>query len=153
VKESEKTKEDNPMPLIRMKHFLKQAFGLFGLDVRHKGRRHEDAPGSFQRASMLGCLQQAKQCGLNPQTVLDIGVATGTTELYDTFPGAYHILMEPLEEFLPELKAVVNRLDKAEYILAAAHSTSGNIVINVHPDLFGSSVYKEEEDSDVNGIE
>ena len=43
--------------------------------------------------------------------------------------------------------------NKAEYIIAAASSTPGNIVINVHPDLVGSSAYKEEEDSNVNGFE
>ena len=42
---------------------------------------------------------------------------------------------------------------RAEYIIAAAAATPGNIIINVHPDLVGSSIYKEAEDSDVNGIE
>jgi FkbM family methyltransferase len=73
--------------------------------------------------------------------------------LYEIFPNVKHILIEPLEEFVPQLDSLVQKLNKAEYIIAAATSTPGNIVINVHPDLVGSSVYKEDEDSNVNGVE
>jgi FkbM family methyltransferase len=115
---------------------------LAGIEIRRKRQ---------VRASMHGCLQQAVRNGLKPNTVIDVGVAYGTQALYELFPNARHILIEPLEEFVPHLDNLVAKLNnKAEYIIAAATSTPGNIVINVHPDLVGSSAYKEEEDSNVN---
>jgi FkbM family methyltransferase len=105
------------------------------------------------RASMYGCLLQVRQNGFKPRTVIDVGAAQGTPVLYDVFPQARYILIEPLEEYIPHLKQLVDRLDIAEYIIAAATATPGNVVINVHPDLEGSSLYQEDEDSDVNGVE
>lgn len=131
------------------KKILKNLISLFGLEIRRKEQVIHQIP----RASMYGCLQQAVKNGLTPETVIDVGAAGGTPALYEVFPNANHILIEPLEEFAPNLSQLVTQLNKAEYIIAAATSTPGNIVINVHPDLVGSSIYKEEEDSDVNGVE
>ena len=132
------------------KKYIKTFVGLFGIEIR---RKEQIAAYQVPRALMYGCLQQAVKNGLSPETVLDVGAAYGTRDLYEIFPEAYHILIEPLQEFEPHLLQVVKHLKKAEYILAGATSTPGNIPINVHPDLVGSSIYREEEDSDVNGFE
>jgi FkbM family methyltransferase len=127
------------------KKLIKKSLGLFGLEIQ---RQH-----IIPRTSMLGCLQQASKNGLQPKTIIDVGAARGTPALYEVFPTARHILIEPLQEFAPYLDQLVGNLEQAEYIVAAAAKTSGNTVINVHPDLVGSSLYLEEENSDVNGIE
>lgn len=126
------------------KRQLKKILSFLGIEIQLK--RHI-------RTSMYDCLQQAVINGLKPNTVIDVGTAYGTHALYNIFPNAKHILIEPLEEFIPHLDNIVSKLNNAEYIIAAAASTKGNIIINVHPDLVGSSVYKEEEDSNVNGFE
>jgi len=131
------------------KKIIKKFMGLFGLEIRRKEQVIHQTP----RASMYGCLQQAAKNGLNPETIIDVGAADGTPPLYEVFPEANHILIEPLEEFSPNLSQLVTQLKKAEYIIAAATSQTGSIIINVHPDLLGSSIYKEKEDSDVNGVE
>jgi len=131
------------------KKIIKKIMGLFGLEIRRK----EQVIHQTQRNSMYGCLQQAAKNGLNPETIIDVGAADGTPPLYEVFPEATHILIEPLEEFSPNLSQLVTQLKKAEYIIAAATSKTGSIIINVHPDLLGSSIYKEKEDSDVNGVE
>jgi FkbM family methyltransferase len=131
------------------KKLLKKSLGLFGLEIHRKRQAMAQVP----RASMHGCLRQAFQNGLKPATIIDVGAAMGTTALYDVFPEAKHILIEPLEEYIPHLDSIVNKLNRAEYIIAAATATPGDIVINVHPDLVGSSLFKEDEDSDVNGVE
>lgn len=131
------------------KKLIKKALALFDLDIHQKRQAIAQTP----RASMYGCLQQARQNGLQPKTIIDVGAASGTPALYEVFPESRHILIEPLEEYIPSLNTVVGQLEKAEYIIAAATATPGNVIINVHPDLVGSSLYKEEEDSDVNGIE
>ncbi len=86
-----------------------------------------------------------------PKTVIDVGVAYGTNDLYEKFPKACHLLIEPLEEY----KSVLEKISKkynAQYELAAAGAEAGSIEINVHPDLSGSSIFKEIEESNVNGI-
>ena len=122
---------------------------FFGLEISSKKKRLNRA----SRATMQGCLQKALQIGLRPKTIIDVGAAKGTPALYEVFPKARHIFVEPLEEFIPYLNFLVNKLNKAEYIIAAAGTQQGSIVVNVHPDLVGSSIYKEGEDSNVNGVE
>lgn len=132
------------------KNLIRKALTHAGLEVY---RLQPAISPTTPRASFQGCLQQAIQNGLAPKTVIDVGVATGTPELYDAFPQAHHLLIEPLEENIPYLEKWVKTLESAEYMLAAATAHSGQITINVHPDLVGSSIYKENEDSDVNGFE
>jgi FkbM family methyltransferase len=103
------------------------------------------------RNSLQGSLKHIKRLGFEPRTVLDVGAAAGTPELYNTFPKARHILIEPLEENRPWLEEVARKYKNVEYILAAANRQCGQVTINVHPDLVGSSIYLEGEDSDVNG--
>lgn len=131
------------------KKLLKKSLLLFGIKIH----RQRQAIAQTPRASMYGCLQQARQNGLQPKTIIDVGAASGTPALYEVFPESKHILIEPLEEYIPHLNTVVGKLEQAEYIIAAATAAPGNVIINVHPDLVGSSLYKEEEDSDVNGVE
>jgi FkbM family methyltransferase len=131
------------------KKLLKKSLGLFGLEIH----RHRPGIDRYPRASMHGCLRQALQNGFRPETIIDVGAATGTPALYEVFPEARHLLIEPIEEYLPQLDSLVGKLNKAEYIIAAATATLGNVAINVHPDLVGSSLYKEDEDSNVNGVE
>lgn len=107
---------------------------------------------SGDRATMNGVLRHIKAFGFKPATVLDIGAAKGTEPLLNTFPDSHHFMIEALEEFIPKLEEAKKRMKTAEYIIAAATSESGYITINVHPDLYGSSIYLEDEDSNVNGI-
>lgn len=131
------------------KKLVKKSLGLLGLELH----RTKPAIAKTSRTSMQGCLQQARQNGLQPRTIFDVGAARGTPALYEVFPQARHILIEPLAEYIPDLDAVVGQLGQAEYIIAAATAKPGHVVINVHPDLVGSSLYKEDEQSDVNGVE
>ena len=131
------------------KNLVKKYLGILSFKIPKQQHRVAQTA----RASMSGCLRQVHQNGFNPRTVIDVGAAQGTPVLYDVFPQARYILIEPLEEYIPHLKQLVDRLDTAEYIIAAATATPGNVIINVHPDLEGSSLYQEDEDSDVNGVE
>lgn len=144
-------------PMYAIKVFLKSLFNYVGLDVTYKRKvqsytpQAQESPHVYNRASMSGVLKQLSENGVSPQTVIDVGAAVGTKPLYEIFPDARHILIEPLEEFLPHLQSLVLQIENAEYIIAVAAETSGEKTLNVHPDLVGSSLYLEEEDSDVNG--
>lgn len=127
-----------------LKTVILKILNRLGLELKKKDSRR----------SLIGALQQLKQAGLSPNTVIDVGAAYGTFDLecHKLFPSAKYLLIEPLEEYKPFLDMVTRSIPNAEVILAAAAPESGEIMINVHPDLVGSSLYLEQEDSNVNGV-
>jgi FkbM family methyltransferase len=128
-----------------VKKMVTHCLGYFGLELQRKK--------DMERATMYMCLVEAAKNGLQPATVIDVGAAYGTLPLYKLFPEAHFIFLEPLDEFAPTLREIVRGLKHAEYLVAAATSKPGEMVINVHPDLVGSSLYKEEEGAHVDGVE
>ncbi len=130
------------------KQIINSALEHFDIEIKRKDRnqyinRYKD---------MKGVLNHLKELGFSPSVAIDVGAAFGTWEIYNIFPDTHHILIEPLEEFQVKLEEVIEKLNSAEYILGAASTDYGEIEINVHPDLVGSSIYLENENSDVNGI-
>ena len=119
---------------------------MLGFEIHGKGSVHQ--------RSFVDALKHARDLGLSPATIIDVGAAYGTFTLkcYDIFPQSRYILIEPLKEYQRYLEKVIRTMTTAEYVLAAANAKRGEITINVHPDLVGSSVYLEREVSDVNGI-
>jgi FkbM family methyltransferase len=93
----------------------------------HAGENPRNTP-EWQRVSgwRPECLRKP---GLDPRTVIDVGAATGTPALYRAFPGAYRVLIDPLEEHMPK-----EPLDDGEFILTALGSESGTawIELGVH---------------------
>lgn len=129
------------------KKLIRTTLGKAGLEVSRR------APGvPVKRTSQLGALRQLVTHGIQPATVLDIGAANGTPPLYAAFPHAFHLMIEPLREFESELARVSKTLERSEIVFAAAGPESTTTQINVHPDLVGSSLLREDEDSDVNGV-
>jgi FkbM family methyltransferase len=130
------------------KQLVKSAFDLLGLEVRKKC---SGQPQPMPRASMAGVLSHLCNLGLRPQTVIDVGVATQTEELYQQFRRSKILLIEPLAEFEPFLRDICSLYD-AEYVLAAAGENRGSAMLNVHRDKYGSSLLKETEGASVDGI-
>ncbi len=64
-----------------------------------------------------------KSLGFTPKTVIDVGVAAHTKSLYEAFPDAYFILVEPLVEFERQMKEILTRY-KGEYHLCALSDTN-----------------------------
>lgn len=110
-------------------------------------------PDILHRLSLRGALEHAHNLGLAPRAVIDVGVAYGTPELYEVFPDAHHLLIEPLDVFRPYLERIVASCAHADYVIAAATRQPGSVTLHVHPDLTGSSLYVETEQSPgVNGV-
>jgi FkbM family methyltransferase len=129
------------------KRLVKSLFNAAGLEIRKK---HSVELQSLPRDGMAGVLNHLRHLGLRPRTVIDVGVATQTSELYRQFKQCRILLIEPLAEFEPFLQRICSDYD-ADYILAAAGEKAGAVVINVHPDKVGSSLFKEVEGSSVDG--
>lgn len=104
------------------------------------------------RMQLRGLLQHAAYWGLQPATVIDVGAAYGTPELYETFPDAQHLLIEPLTEYQAALEKFKQQYRSLDIVFAAASDHTNGITINVHPDWVGSSSYVEDEASNVNGV-
>jgi FkbM family methyltransferase len=68
-----------------------------------------------------------------PGTVIDVGVAYGTPDLYEAFPTSKFYLVEPLREFEPDLERLKSTYD-TEYVLAAAGAAQGEVTLNIHAD-------------------
>jgi FkbM family methyltransferase len=134
---------------ITAKAAAKKFFNAFGLEIHKKQLAAPPLP--IPRASMGGALHQLSTLGFRPRTVIDVGVATKTEELYQAFQDADILLVEPLAEFEPFLRDIC-RSYKAQYVLAAAGENPGSAIINVHPDKFGSSLLKEFEGPGVDGV-
>lgn len=81
-----------------------------------------------------------KSKGFDPKTVVDVGVATDTDELYHHFPSAQYLFVEPLAEFEPSLQQLCKRFN-GTYMLAAAGATDGELTLQVSPDLGGTSKF------------
>jgi FkbM family methyltransferase len=82
-----------------------------------------------------------KSKGFDPTTVVDVGVATDTDDLYHHFPTAQYLFVEPLEEFEPSLQQLCKQYN-GTYMLAAAGATDGELTIHVSPDLGGTSKFE-----------
>jgi FkbM family methyltransferase len=122
------------------------------LDVRRV------APTGFstiERASLEEMLRQVARVGVTPRTVVDVGAAYGsfTKACTAVFPDARYLAIEPLIEYESSLSTLAQSVPNVRYVCAAASSRSGDLTINVHPDLVGSSLLREvETGTDVNGV-
>lgn len=104
----------------------------------------------YQRHTMAEVLAHLKALAFSPRTVIDVGVAYGTRDLYEAFPESEFLLIEPLAEYQSVLEKISGKY-RAQYEIAAAGARPGRLEIHVHPDLSGSSLLKESEEGDVNG--
>lgn len=104
-------------------------------------RRHSTEP--ELRTTIRQAYGQMKQLGFSPATVIDVGVASGTPELYETFPNATFLLVEPLADFEGDIKAILQHY-RGSYVIAAAGRKTGEVSFNVHDNyMHGSSLFSE----------
>jgi FkbM family methyltransferase len=103
------------------------------------------------RQSLPGVLAHYRALGFAPPVIFDVGVGPGgTPELYDAFPDARLVLVEPLEEWQANFQWVV-RGRETDTILAAAGSAPGEVEILVHRAPWCSSVLGGFRDEHIEG--
>ena len=84
--------------------------------------------------------KEVAQRGFAPATVIDVGAGRGTPLLYRAFPRAYHVMVEPLPEFEPELRRILEQR-RGELLATAIGSDAGTVTLNVNPScLLESSI-------------
>jgi FkbM family methyltransferase len=108
----------------------------------------------LDRATHAGALAHLRASGFSPSTVIDVGAATGswTRAWAAAFPRARYFLIEPLDEFADALDSVASQIRDAHVVRATAGRAPGEVVLNVHSDLVGSSTLRESEGRTTDGI-
>lgn len=94
----------------------------------------------IERITKVYSLEALKKLIDLPATVIDVGVQQGTRELYDTFPEAHHLLIEPVEEHESYLQEICKGLSKCSYAIAAATNFDGEINLSVTPNRMYAAV-------------
>lgn len=127
---------------------LRRIINSFGYDIHRLG-----AEGVRIRTTIGQSYALIRGLGFQPGTIIDVGVASGTPELYAAFPDSYLLLIEPLKEFESDLIAIL-RQHRGSYVLAAAGPKTGEATFNVHRNqLTGSSLHKETMGAEADGYE
>lgn len=97
------------------------------------------------RNSKLGSLITLRNQGFHPAVVIDVGAQTGTNALYQAFPDAIHLMIEPVVENEAALMLIASRLRDATVVIAAAGATSGETYLHVSPNTRYSSISSSAE--------
>ncbi len=136
------------MFLYKIKEILKRIARHYGFVVQ----RYNPCE-SFLRCTLNGSMSAARGAGFTPKTVVDVGAARGcwSAEVSSVWPDARYILIDPLEENRQELDRVCGKLKNADFRITAITDHSGKIIINIHPDLEGSTIFLEREEN-INGV-
>lgn len=85
-----------------------------------------------------------KSCGFEFRSVIDVGVARGSPDLYSAFPSAAYYLVEAVPECGPALEKLRQKLG-AQVFNVAAGAEDGELDFFVHPDISGSSRFRQWE--------
>ncbi len=117
-----------------LKYRIKRLINALGLRVR---------PGGRARSGLSEFAVHLRDRGFLPGTVIDVGVADGTFELYETFPEAFHLLVEPMGEFEPAMRKICSKYN-ADYILAAASDQTDEVPIYFSHDKHGASLVAQQ---------
>jgi FkbM family methyltransferase len=119
----------------RVVQAVRAALRARGVEVRRTG-----GTGGGPRRTMPEVLAHLKRLGVAPGTIVDVGVARGTPELYAAFPGVPLLLVEPLAEHEDDLRRIVAARPGSRYALAAGGPEPGELEIAVHRVTACSSV-------------
>ncbi|MEE4216009.1 MAG: FkbM family methyltransferase [Xanthomonadales bacterium] len=139
---------------MSIKQTIRRAINRLGYDIQPISTASElQKPISRTRTTLKEAYDHLREIGFRPKTVLDIGVATGTPELYSAFHDSYFLLVEPLDEFDSSISKIL-RDYHGSHVKAAAGPKPGQVTFNVHNDhLDGSSIYKESMGEAADGYE
>ena len=99
-----------------LKRRLKRLAGMLGITARHVAAPWPD---------MASFCRHLAARGFRPGTIIDVGVADGTLDLYEPFPDARLELVEPVGEFRPAIERILSRRDGACHYVAAGSRNGG----------------------------
>lgn len=112
-----------PAGIGRPVALLRERLRRAGIEVHRTGRG--------PRRTLTEVLDHLRNVGCAPRTVVDVGVAAGTPELYDAFPAAELLLVEPLSDDEPRLRERLGgRHAHVARVAAGAHRGEREIAVH-----------------------
>ena len=121
-----------------IRSFIRGVFNSLGYEIKKKNVRDVFAI----RQSFEDALMHIKATGYSPDLIIDVGAADGTPPLQNRFPKSHFFWIEPLKEFEPALKKLQKKL-KGDYAITAVGKNKGSLILNLHKDLHGSTLFNE----------
>ena len=119
----------NPHVSYRMRSILRPLFGQ----------------ADYYHASMIDVCRHFRSLGFAPATIFDVGVATGTFEIYDVWPSAQLVLVDPVSEWESSMQWICShRRAPASYVMAAAGDRDGQVTLGCSSGLAGASIYDQQ---------
>ena len=119
-----------------LRNNIKNVINRWGYDIRK-------ISGKNLRWSLDQSYKHLVDRGFLPKVIIDVGAANGSFDLYQNFPSAYYILIEPLKENEKKLNEVLKTLNGI-LISAAASNKNGYAKLFVDQShLNGSSLFQE----------
>lgn len=109
--------------------------GLVSLKVVPRTTPNRDFPAFFAHLRRLG---------IEFASVIGVGIAFGSPTLYASTLKAHFYLVEPVPSCKSVLDELARRLNAKTFNVAAG-AASGTMVSSVHPDVSGSSAYRQHE--------
>ena len=107
---------------MALRDIVQVGLGRFGLELRRAGY--------WPRRSLEQVLENARVAGLEAASVIDVGVAQGTPGLYDVWPFARLLLVDPIAEYEGVMRDV--SAGRGTYAVAAAGAQAGEAEMYVH---------------------
>lgn len=92
------------------------------------------------RDSIADIMLFAKQLQFKPNTIIDVGVNTGTPGLFEFFPNAKLLMIDPISENEPFMEYIASLYGDAHYDVCAASTNKGELTMSVFPSYGGSAV-------------
>jgi FkbM family methyltransferase len=107
---------------MTLRDLVEGTLGRFGFEVRRAG--------FWPRPSIQQVLENARAVGLEAASVIDVGVAQGTPGLYDVWPHAQLLLIDPIAEHEGVMRDITS--GRGTYHVAAAGAQAGKAEMYVH---------------------
>lgn len=96
-------------------------------------------------------LRRMVESGLNPRTVFDVGIGYGTPWLYEAFPKAHFVLIEPQKRFEPVLRDLCASMDAEYHLVGVGRAEQHLPIYELSDSPTGSSFLPHNERSDRHG--
>jgi FkbM family methyltransferase len=102
------------------------------LSLGWRVQRETPVPEGWRPAQAYWDPPYIQRLGFHPATIIDVGVARGTPELYQAFPKAYLLLVEPIAEFAADIEGILASR-AGVYVPFALGSEPGEREIRIEP--------------------
>ena len=94
-----------------------------------------------ERLTKRAVLENTRQIGFRPGTIIDCGFAFGTDGLFDVFEGVRHVLIDPVQEAEPAMVRFCEQHPGSIYRVAAVSDEVGVLRMVTRPGITGSSFH------------